>query len=63
MTRDAIKHFGSERKLAEALGIAPPSVYSWGRKVPDLRQLQIERLTGGKLKAEQRILPAPQQVT
>ena len=52
MTKDeAIAHFGSQAALADALGIKPPSVAEWDA-VPDLRQLQLEILTRGKLKAD-----------
>ena len=51
-TKDCIDFFGSKTALAVALGIAPPSIYSWGEFPPKLRQLQIERLSGEKLKAE-----------
>jgi hypothetical protein len=50
-TEDAISYFGSRYAIALALDIAPPSVYRWGDVVPDLRQLQLERLTRGVLKA------------
>lgn len=55
-TRDVIEHFGSQAAVAHALGIKPPSVAGWGDRVPDLRQLQIERITNGKLRAEPSIL-------
>ena len=51
-TEDCIEHYLTKAKLAEALGIEPPSVYSWGDFPPPLRQLQIESITGGALKAE-----------
>lgn len=56
-TSDAIEHFGSQAALARALNIKPPSVADWGDSVPPLRQLQIEALTGGKLRADPSILP------
>ena len=56
-TDDCIKYFGSKAKLAEALGIEPPSVYTWGEQPPPLRQLQLEALTGKKLRAEAGLLP------
>jgi transcriptional repressor of cell division inhibition gene dicB len=53
MTKDeAIATFGTQVKLAEALGMSQGSVALWGTYPPILRQLQIEALTGGKLKAE-----------
>lgn len=51
-TEDAIKHFGTASALARALKIKPPSIYGWGECVPKLRQLQLEELTGGELKAD-----------
>ncbi|RXJ70762.1 Cro/Cl family transcriptional regulator [Veronia nyctiphanis] len=47
---DAIKFFGNQTKLAEALGITNSSISQWGEHVPPLRAFQIERLTHGKLK-------------
>lgn len=46
---DAVAHFGSKKKLADALGISPSAVTMWGESIPELRQYQIERLTKGKL--------------
>lgn len=51
-TSDAIKHFGGRSALARALHIKPESTYSWGDVVPKLRQLQLEELTQGELKAD-----------
>lgn len=58
-TKDAISYFGSETQLAKALGIKSPSIYSWGETVPDLRQIQLEMITSGQLKAESRLKPLP----
>ena len=53
MTKDdAIKHFGTQSKLAEALGITQGSVAGWGDVPPLPRQYQIQVLTRGKLKAD-----------
>lgn len=49
----AIKHFGSISALAKALGVTYEAVRQW-QEVPELRQYQIERLTGGDLKADQK---------
>lgn len=61
LTSDALAYFdGSQAELARALGIKPPSVADWGPTVPPLRQIQLERLTGGKLKASPDVFgPAP----
>lgn len=50
-TSDVVTHYGSQAAVAEALGIKQPSVAMWGESPPPLRQLQLESLTGGKLKA------------
>jgi hypothetical protein len=49
---EAIKYFKSQTGLARALGIEQPSVAAWGEYPPDARQLQIEKVTNGVLKAE-----------
>ena len=60
LTKDALRYFNNNRSaLAAALDINPVSTYSWGRHVPDLRQLQLERITNGALLAEERLKPAP----
>ncbi len=51
-TREVIEHFGSQHAVAEALGIRQPSVANWKESPPPLRQLQLEAVTGGALKAE-----------
>jgi hypothetical protein len=51
-TEDAIKFAGSKEALADLLGITAPAVYQWGEFPPDNRQLQIQKLTRKKLKAE-----------
>lgn len=49
---EAIKHYGGVVQLAAALGITSQSVSQWGDTVPPRRAYEIERLTGGQLKAE-----------
>lgn len=52
-TDEALIYFDKSRvKLAAALGIEPESTYDWKEYPPELRQLQLEVLTNGKLKAE-----------
>jgi hypothetical protein len=55
--QQALDYFGGHSELARALGIKPPSVYGW-KAVPHLRQAQLQHLTGGKLKADEGVLPA-----
>lgn len=53
MTKEqAVAHFGTQVLLAQALGMSQGSISLWGDYPPELRQLQIEALTGGALKAE-----------
>lgn len=46
---DVVEFFGSQQKVAEALGIAPASVCQWGETIPPRRAYEIERLTNGAL--------------
>jgi DNA-binding transcriptional regulator YdaS (Cro superfamily) len=53
-TDEAIKWGGGTQvALAERLGISQPSVAGWGERPPALRQLQIESLSSGELKADE----------
>jgi DNA-binding transcriptional regulator YdaS (Cro superfamily) len=51
-TEEAIRFYSSQSALARALGITQASVAGWGEYPPGGRQLQIEKVTKGKLKAE-----------
>lgn len=57
-TQDAINHFGSQTSVADALQIKQSSVAEWGEYPPDLRQLQLQLITQGALRAEPSCLPA-----
>lgn len=59
-TKDAISHFGNKLKLAEALSVTKSAISQWGEDVPELRAYQIERLTGGELKATALPLMSPE---
>jgi DNA-binding transcriptional regulator YdaS (Cro superfamily) len=53
---DLIQHFGSQANVARALDVRQPSVWEWKKKgIPAKRQLQIERITSGALKAHPRV--------
>ncbi|WP_088211118.1 Cro/CI family transcriptional regulator [Shewanella sp. Shew256] len=56
----AIDHFGSQVKLAAAIGVSQAAISKWPDDVPELRAYQIELLTEGKLKAVSPLLPNPQ---
>lgn len=47
--QEALDHFGTQVALAEALGIAQPTVSLWKRVIPEAYQYQLEIITGGRL--------------
>lgn len=49
-TKKVIKHYGSVKKVAQALDIYPQTVYAWGEDVPDSASYKIQVLTNGVLK-------------
>lgn len=51
-TADVLEHFKTQYAVAAALRIKQPSVANWGDYPPPLRQLQLEAVTGGALRAE-----------
>lgn len=51
-TQEAIDYYGSVKKLADALGIWPQVIYTWGEKPPMARQYELEVKTEGALKAD-----------
>lgn len=53
-TAEVIKFFNGKAKTARALGLTYQAVQKWGGHPPLLRQFEIERLTDGQLRAEQR---------
>jgi transcriptional repressor of cell division inhibition gene dicB len=55
-TQEAIKFYKTQTKLAQALGIQQGSVSEWGEYPPKLRQLQLQQITRGRLKAEPGLL-------
>jgi predicted transcriptional regulator len=51
-TSDAISLYRTQEKLAHALGITQAAVAMWGEYPPARRQMQLERITRGRLRAE-----------
>ena len=49
-TRQAIRYYGSQQALADALGITQQAVSAWGERPPILRQYELQELTGGALR-------------
>ena len=57
MTKEqAVRYFGTQKALADALDITQPSVAEWGEYPPELQQLRLHRLTNGELRAEREVL-------
>lgn len=53
LTVEALAYFNDSRAdLARAIGVKVPSVYCWKKYPPPLRQIQLEKITRGQLKAE-----------
>ena len=48
---DAVAHFGSQDKVAAALGITRQAVQAWPDRVPWERAFQLEEITHGRLQA------------
>lgn len=48
---EAIKFYTSQKRLADALGLTQPTISLW-KAVPPMTQLELEKLTGGALKAD-----------
>lgn len=49
---DAINFFGTQKALADAIGISQPSVAGWGEYPPADKQYAIYRATKGALQIE-----------
>lgn len=50
--KEAVDFYVTQIALAKALDITQSTVAGWGDYPPDIRQVQLEMITGGKLKAE-----------
>lgn len=54
LVKEAIEHYGSVAKLAEALGVSRQCIYLWVRDkdgiVPELQSYKLHSLTNGKLR-------------
>lgn len=49
---EVLSHFGTQQKVADALGISQRAVSGWDDVIPMGRALQLEKVTRGKLKAD-----------
>lgn len=50
---EAIKHYGSVRLLAEALGVWVQTVYKWPEQLPARWQYELYYKTGGALQVDE----------
>jgi transcriptional repressor of cell division inhibition gene dicB len=57
--QDAVSYFGTQQKLANALGITQGTIGGWGELVPMGRALQLEKITNGALKADLSVYVKP----
>lgn len=50
-----VEHFGSQKNMADALGVTEGAVSQWVKDgaLPSLRAIQIEELTDGEFKARE----------
>lgn len=53
----ALEWAGGPTELARRLGMAQATVSGWGEVPPYVRQLQIQKLSRGKLKADPLVMP------
>lgn len=58
---EALSHFGTQVKLARALGITQPTVSAWHGEVPPPYQYQLEIITAGTLRVDEPLRRQPQQ--
>lgn len=56
-----VEWYGSKAAVARALGVSAVAVTRWKDDIPPLRQLQLERMTKGALRADDSILDRPAQ--
>lgn len=53
---DAIRHFGSAQKVAEAVGLkSRQAIYAWPDEVPELYQYKLHHLSRGRLQLSPRL--------
>jgi hypothetical protein len=50
--QEALNYFGNGNRMAKALKVSRNAVYKWDGIIPIKRQLQIQFLTKGELKAD-----------
>jgi transposase len=54
---DLVVHFGTVSKAAKALGYTRQTIYDWRQRgVPEGKQLEIQKMTRGQVKADRAIV-------
>jgi hypothetical protein len=54
---DLVVHFGTVQKASNAIGVTRQTIYDWrDRGVPEVTQLQIQKLTKRALKADPAVM-------
>lgn len=56
-TKEAVDHFGGvQAELARALGVSRSAITQWKEYPPDDKQLELQQITNGALKAEPEVV-------
>ena len=55
-TKDVIEFYKTQSAVADALKIRSQGVNAWGEYPPPEQQMRLQRASGGKLKAEPKVL-------
>ncbi|AOV98556.1 MULTISPECIES: Cro/CI family transcriptional regulator [Edwardsiella] len=50
LKQTVVKHFGSQRAVAQALQVSDSAVSQWKTLIPERAALKLHRITAGKLK-------------
>lgn len=59
---EVVNFFGSQRKVAQALGISEQAVSFWGIVIPEKNALRLHQITNGELSYDESLYrPAPAQ--
>ena len=55
LTQEVIEYFGSRAKTAAAIDYSRPSVYRWGKYVPEAAAYRIATVTHGRFRVDPEI--------
>lgn len=59
LTKTAIKYFGTQAELARTLGISRQAVKKMGPIMPELRAMQVDRVTKGEVRYDPKVYGTP----